>query len=366
MRNKAKLPDAVMVCSKVFAEWLLKQTNQSCSADIIWLDLILKYCNAAYDELIAEEMRKANQFHYQIKEEGNGFSILPSYDLVKMNANDPADKNHISSVTEFCDGYSVLTTGAAFPGKQQFPLEPSERWDLKYLIDECIYQGTKMAQIFEKDPLKCSSLSIGPSKRAKERSKILIWEDQYKYLEFIMANEYQFIDNQFPFCFGPSCPDRLLSMNTYHNIIRNASLDCAEICENRGMNKRYQEIFIVILARTILLYDSDFNKHLYKNTERMIALADKAYQEYMEKVPAGTDPDDHCMKIRAFLNTRVKAVMERPNKEIAAERFNIQNTAAVHRDTALDNYISPQEMFARTEQDQEFIELADWDEDDFV
>lgn len=316
MKRNMKTSESTMVCSKDFAEWLLKQAIQDGPAEATWLDLILKYCNAAYDELINEELRKANQFFYKIKEEENCFRIIPSYELVKLNAVDPADRAHIVPMTEFCDGYSVLTTGAAFPGKQQFPFWPSDSWRLSYLIEECVFQGEKM---------------MSPANRAEGKEE-QVMEDQYSYWEFISACEYQFIDNQFPYSFGPSCPDRILSMSTYHNIVRCAALDCADICERRGLNERYQEIFIAVLARTILLHSCD-NDHQYDDINTVITLARKTYKGFIEETSEGTDLDDYCRKIRAFLNTRVKAVMKCPDKKTEEGRARVRDIAVAHRDT---------------------------------
>lgn len=85
---------------------------QNSSSDAIWLDLILRYCNAGYEELIAEELRKANQFYYTIREENNYFRIQPFYELVRLYAFAPADRAHIMREKTFQDGYSVLTTGS--------------------------------------------------------------------------------------------------------------------------------------------------------------------------------------------------------------------------------------------------------------
>ena len=354
MRRKNMAPDSSIVCSRVFAEWLLKQVNQNDSSGTIWLDPILKYCNSGYEELIAEELRKANQFYYTIREGSKNFTIHPSYKLVRLRAHDPADRSHILPVKGFRDGYSVLTTGAAFPGKQQFPFSFSERWDLRYFMDDCVLQGIKMMQIFEKEPDKIAYLHKSLSKRT-DADELLVWEDLYKYFEFFIANEYHFVDNQFPFSLGPSCPDRMFSVNTYRNIIRRAAWDCVEICERMGLNKQYQEIFIVLLARTILLYG---NKHCWDWRNRcrtipdVIALADKTYDEYVEKIAVGKDLNDYCIKIRAFLNSRVKIVMESPNEENARGRADMRNIAEAHKDTALDDYISPQEMDFGNESDE--------------
>ena len=110
-----------------------------------------------------------------------------------------------------------------------------------------------------------------------------------------------------------------------------------------------------MLARTILLYG---NKHCWDWRNRcrtipdVIALADKTYDEYVEKIAVGKDLNDYCIKIRAFLNSRVKIVMESPNEENARGRADMRNLAEAHKDTALDDYISPQEMDFGNESDE--------------
>ncbi|MBO5623356.1 MAG: hypothetical protein J5959_17205, partial [Butyrivibrio sp.] len=52
--------------------------------------------------------------------------------------------------------------------------------------------------------------------------------DVYKLAEFQSAEESFFIDNQMPYSFGPSCPDRMLCYNTHFNVLSHLmdDVDC--------------------------------------------------------------------------------------------------------------------------------------------
>ena len=321
-RSRKFKPQSTMLCSREFALWLLKQSRKDRLGRRKWGDLILRYCNVSYDPLIEEEMRKGNRFFYHVETDDQIFTTCPTYALVRLKAGDWADEAHMEPFRGLCDGYSVLTTAAAFPGEEQARLY-EDKWGLQYLVDECIFQGQKLLAAANEE-MKSSLLSLLPD-RLENRNSALIADDVYSYGEFIMACSPGYIDNLAPFSFGPICPDRLLSICTYHNVLRAAALDCARICEERGFTADHPELFCVILARTVLLACCRETKDQDTSISFLVSTAREDYSALIKKMLAdGEAPTEACLKIRAFLNSGVHPVMEPLTRRLDKARVDVR------------------------------------------
>lgn len=143
---------------------------------------------------------------------------------------------------------------------------------------------------------------------------------------------------------GPSCPDRMFSVNASRNIIRRTALYCAGFCERRNLHKQYQEIFLIVLARTVLLYSKGSRRNRCKKIPDIIAMAERTYERYVADYTGWIDYDDYCGKLRVFLNSCIKMAVESPNEENARGRAAAREFALEHRDTAFNEYVSPQDM----------------------
>lgn len=120
-------------------------------------------------------------------------------------------------------------------------------------------------------------------------------------------------------------------MNASRNIIRRTALYCAGFCERRNLHKQYQEIFLIVLARTVLLYSKGSRRNRCKKIPDIIAMAERTYERYVADYTGWIDYDDYCGKLRVFLNSCIKMAVESPNEENARGRAAAREFALEHR-----------------------------------
>lgn len=351
-----------MICSRKFAEWLLKISRDEGHAGEPWMNIILRYCNAAYPELIREELRKANDFYYYFTYDtaAGWISIHPSYEVVSLCALDPADEKHIRTAVHPVRGYSILTTGASFPGKQQDQYENSFPWNLSRLTWDCInflYNCFPKKGLTEEENRKVHGRNLTQN---FEPYTALVRDDVYSYREFQLAQEDEFIDNEPPFSYGPSCPDRLLWTGSYAHTRRALTIGAAGICKQLKIEKEYPEFFWLSIVCQMIGSAGGIVVGKQYPLSSVMKMAEQAYAENLSWLLTDQEKNrkrldacamdlefDYCEMIYMSLCSEVNfKIEENMDDETRKMLDSMKEDALKNKAYAFAPYRSPQEIYS--------------------
>lgn len=339
-----EITNASMVCSVKFAEWMKKKYFAEVSEPSDNMDMILRYCDAWNEAFFEEENRKANELYYPVKVEDGQVSMTVSYPLTRLEAKKPVDLQHTPALTDFIDGYAVLTTCAAFPGLQQSRCGYGNWWSMDYIVNEAKYNADRYWERLSGEELekaKCRELC-----EVTAFYEPLCDIDCFSRGEFYRALDEGFVDNEPLFSFGPACPDRLLSDSAWSNILRHMLCDFYKICSEKGIQREYKEIFCTALCVAWIdyLHKKGINQALEISIpfDVLINAADILYEDFLLKE---NNPEDSALKVYLFMLSRVRREIAPFDEEKESHYVKSRGAALRNRDNALRPYISPREKY---------------------
>lgn len=282
-----EFPEKKMTCSYDFSLWLLEQNHRDGHDGDGWLDVILRYCNPSYPQVIREEIRKGNDMYYDLSwnREKRTCIIRPSYRLAVLHADDVADERHIydaekAGYGDVC-GYSVLTTGACFPGFQQGEHDFSVYPSLSNYTenDESRWQfAVTLMTVEEFRMLKDRSLTAAPYISYDRFTPT----DTYDFEEFVISAEKGFKDS-YPGIGGRSCADKEISYKAQNNILKHLICDCARMCCAFGIVRTHQILYYAVLATYVLKHNPGMRNGV--SVDSVIDAADRCFESVVKKYP---------------------------------------------------------------------------------
>ncbi len=291
MREEYGYNKGGMYCSRTFADWLLKMNDSLDFPAVTYYKLIRLFCRSQYRELLVEEERKGNDFCYHLHKNDEKLSLDSSYDLVFLPyCENIKDVPPIKS-DKVVLGYRVLQTRGMMPGNPSLYID--EGYDsMSYIMEDYIRR-----------PNTCKNLS--------KQDGVMI--DTYPLGEFLRAEQKMFIDNEWPYSFGPKCPDRSICYHTYFNIINNLIEDIDNLKLISEKQEHYQ-IRLVSFAAAILeraqkgeiLPGSEFC------SETIYEIANDLYEHYRQSF--SEDMDGYAEKIKAGRNMHTAVRIDLDNR----------------------------------------------------
>lgn len=298
-------PKREMLCSREYAQELLDISHDERHDGEKWLDVILRYSNPSYQFFYKEEMKKANSLYYRLKWDTAKMvcSLVPSYEVVCLKADETADADHIHNVNVPVTGYSILTTGACFPGAKQcetyyymfsygdpvrladYLLESSE-----WLFENIIKPEKDMDEIVR----VIKDRAFGYPDHMGCVDDRFVFRDEYSFSEFVVASEKDFLDN-YPGVGGTRCPDRMLSNNAKENTYRALLRDCVSL--SISLHRTVLNPVVYAVALETALIEEAFDRNITLGAEmpldQIIEKADGYYEEILiheQEVDARNSP----------------------------------------------------------------------------
>lgn len=351
-------PKREMLCSMEYAEELLDISHEEGHDGEKWLDVILRYCNPSYQFFYKEEMKKANDLYCRLRwnTERNVCSIEPSYEVVCLKADETADARSIHKVDKPVIGYSVLTTGACFPGAKQcdqdFYLEyhyPEATWladfeleTSKWFFEDVIRPEQDVSDIVR--AIKNRAYGYPDSRECINRKYIS--RDEYSFEEFVMASELDFLDN-YPGAGGPRCPDRMTSGNAKENTYRMLLRDCVRLGLSLGKSPLNPVVYGVALETALIgkVEGSSYTFGMELSLDGIIDKADEYFEEILqheqeeEKKKESYKPDIYRdeLTLEDRLYLYLISDYEAGMKKTAPENEYERRVLVRHRDDAIKN-----------------------------
>lgn len=280
--------DGFLICSRDFADWLLKMNETLSFPAKSYYKLVRLFCRMQYKEFLLEEEKKANDFYYRLVQDNNNLKLESTYELVFMPYEESIRRfkpKTLKCGVEF--GYRILQTRGFMPGDYYSELPRNNR-SMDYIIEEF----------------------AGRSK-AVRNLKVINGEltDVYKMSEFQRAEERGFIDNQMPYAMGPSCPDRLMCYSTHFNVLSHLmeDVDCLNLVDKNAENYEIRLVAIVSEMLNMKLGDD-----MSFDTEELLSSANDRYNGYItaQKREQKSDFSDVCEMIKNGYRLRTKSIID--------------------------------------------------------
>ncbi len=269
-----------MACSREFAEWLLRMNDTLGFPVKSYYKLIRLFCRTQYKELLMEEERKANEFFYRLNEKDGKLTLESSYEMVFLPYEEDVRSFAPIHLNGIVLGYRVLQTRGYLPGDYYNNL--AHDYDsMRYIVD-LFTNRNEVAKKFE----------------VKDGNYI----DVYKLAEFQNAEESFFIDNQMPYSFGPSCPDRMLCYNSHFNVLSHL-MDDVDSLHILGKDCKHYELRLVSVVSELLSIKWDKEGTLDK--KKLLDTANERYMTYLLENEQNDSLDKLCENIRAGYKKRV-------------------------------------------------------------
>ncbi len=270
-----------MACSREFAEWLLRMNNTLDFPARTYYKLVRLFCRTQYKELMLEEMRKANEFFYSLTENDDGeLTLKSSYEMVFLPYEEDVRTFAPRPLNGTVLGYRVLQTRGYLPGSYYNGL-PHDYGSMRYIID-----------------LFCNRNAATEKLEVKNGNMT----DIYKLSEFQRAEMTHFIDNQMPYSFGPSCPDRMLCYNTHFNILSHL-MDDVDSLQLIDKDCEHYELRLVS-AVSELLY-AKMHKTMIMDKKKLLDSANVRYMAFMNENGQSASLVELCCNIRDGYKKRV-------------------------------------------------------------
>ncbi len=310
-----------MYCSRQFADWMIEKNKRDTDFPAIsYYKLIRLFSRTNYKELFEEEERKGNQFFYNIEDEGDRISLHSSYELVFLPYDGSASESNDCDeavgepepVDKLIPGYRILQTRGCLPGSTGETFGYGDHYSMKYIVDEMVGRAKACTEFAEKKGIDIEGIiEEGRDKGLgfNPYAKSVRFDDIFRASEFQRAEERGFIDNEWPYSWGPQCPDKIICRQTYTRIINQLmrEVDRLGLAGNRD-EARY-ELKVASYVAAILQQagkngfrlSEGINKELLKKGST--ALFDKF-------VSSEDDPDEICRKIRTGLLWDVNIVID--------------------------------------------------------
>lgn len=269
-----------MACSREFSEWLLKMNDTLDFPVKSYYKLIRLFCRTQYKELMLEEARKANELFYNLTENEEKLTMKSSYDLVFIPYEENVKTFAPIPVNEPVLGYRILQTRGYLPGSYYNEL-PRDYNSMQYIVDLFCHRNTST----EKLEVKNGKLT-----------------DTYTLYEFQSAEMTSFIDNQMPYSYGPSCPDRMLCYNTHFNILSHLMKDVDSLQLVDKDSEHYELRLVSVVSELLCAIWDEAN---IMDKKKILDSANDRYLAYMNENEQNVSLDELCCKIKSGYKKRV-------------------------------------------------------------
>ncbi len=301
-----------MYCSRLYAEKLLRKNRLETDYPAVsYQKLVRMFSNTAYNDFFLEEMRKANEFFYNIKEDNNNIWLEPSYELVFLPYSECLDEVDPEPVHDFMFGYRIMTTRGYMPGEYDRIYGHANVYSMEYILEHLKRQASTCKKFAEEHKWSEERLFDPYFGLGETIFSDFPMNDTYQYWEFAQAELRDFIDNDGSTCFGPACPDRMLCYNSYANIVRTLMMDIdklglvpdkeAESYELKVV--AYVSAILTILKEDPLIKDKKFSKAMLKKEAKRI------FESYISNIKQ-EDISELCRQIKMSVVWKQTIVMD--------------------------------------------------------
>ena len=378
-----------LYCSRDYAQWMIRKNRQSSDYPATsYHRLVRLFSITNYKEFFDEEERKGNEFYYNLKTEGESVMLERPYDLVYLSyrsiikdvIDDCDSSEEPEPVDEFILGYRILQTRGYMPGSPGSVFDIHDYYSMNYIVDEIVGRANHWRREFKKDKdvniteiLEQGKGHVLGYNAAFPDAK---FDDVYHADDFREAEARDFIDNDWAYSFGPSCPDRIICVQMYGRVICQFMKEVDRLDLAGDREGEFYELRVAAYVAAILHFAKDKSFRLSSRLE-MGMLKDKAaelYENYCRS--AEQDLNTICKKIRIGLLWDVHIVVDRshspfddydyrgfkePPIGLTAEDYEELNMLSCEKERMKSG--KDEEYYAELEDDDyDYEEDDDWDD----
>ncbi|MCR4787751.1 MAG: hypothetical protein K5888_04105 [Lachnospiraceae bacterium] len=298
-------------CSRTFADWMLnKNTADTDYPATSFHRLIRMYCRTNYKEFFDEEERKGTEFRYRLIPDNDRIRFESSYEVVFLpykgftigDSHEEIEPCEPEPLDKLIFGYRILQTRGFLPGSTQSAFW-FDAYSMDCLVNEIVSRSEKVEKFAKKNSISIDGiLKEGEGKCLgynPEASKVK-WIDSFRAEEFQRAEERMFIDNEWPFSVGPSCPDRIICLQMYTRIICELVKEADRLGLVPDKDEYFYELRTVAYAAALLSLSKEPGFSLSEGVDKKAAyeLSEEIFEKYHD-YQIGLD--ETCRKIKIGL-----------------------------------------------------------------
>ncbi len=305
-----------LYCSRDFAEWMLKKNRETMDYPVSsYQQLVRLFCRPNYREFLDEEARKGNEFFYRLVLSNGEIRLERSYELVFLPYEELISETEPQTAEEFLLGYRILQTRGCLPGNPLDIFRYTGWSTMKYIVDEIKIRAESWEKFAAKNRISIEKILDRADTDTDGRLGYNYMSDRkyydtYKLSEFERTVQRGFIDNEYPFSVGPSCPDRTICFISYWNILRHMMADIDEL----GLvpEKGHNAYELRVAAYTAAIFSFIDNGKPFPENGLSVKMlerkAEEIFDHYNKKLSGSTE--ELCRRIRIGLLWTVTVFMD--------------------------------------------------------